>query len=139
MKKLYKVTLTDDEPSDLLKLVSTGKSSATNIKHANILLVVDETENGRVSDQDVAKQFHCHTNAVANVRERFVEEGLEATIERKQRETPPTSPIFDGRAEAHLRTTAISLPQWRTYSTFTNKKTMRGDWRFIILRSMVVG
>jgi len=52
---LYKVTLTADERAFLTKLVSTGKSSAQKIKHANILLAVDETANGRVSDQEVER------------------------------------------------------------------------------------
>ena len=110
MKKIYKVTLTAEERADLTKLVSTGKCSAAKIKHANILLAVDETENGRVSDQEVAKQFHCHANTVANIRERFVEEGLECALERKKRATPPTPPIFDGRSEAHLVRLACSTP-----------------------------
>jgi transposase len=110
MKKIYKVTLTAEERNALTKLVSTGKSNAKKIKHANILLAVDETENGGVSDQEVAKQFHCHANTVANIRERFVEEGLESALERKKRVTPPTEPIFDGRAEAHLIRIANSSP-----------------------------
>jgi len=110
MKKLYKVTLTTDERAQLLQLVSTGKSNAAKIKHANILLAVDETENGKVTDADVAKRFHCHANTVANIRERFVEEGFEAALERKQRLTPPIPPIFDGRAEAQLLKIACSTP-----------------------------
>jgi len=110
MKKIYKVTLTAAERSDLTKLVSTGKSSAAKIKHAHILLAVDETGNGKVSDSDIAKQFHCHANTVANIRERFVEEGLDAALERKTRLTPPTPCIFDGRAEAHLIRLASSTP-----------------------------
>ena len=110
MKKQYKVTLTPEERSDLIQLVSTGKSSAAKIKHANILLAVDENEHGRVSDGDVAKQFHCHANTVANIRERFVEEGLESALERKKRLTPPITPIFDGRAEAQLIKIACSTP-----------------------------
>lgn len=110
MKKIYKVTLTSEERTELTKLVSTGKSRAQKIKHANILLAVDETENGRVSDSDVAKQFQCHAKTVANIRERFVEEGLESALERKKRITPPTAPIFDGRSEAHLLRIACSTP-----------------------------
>jgi len=48
MKKIYKVTLTAQERVFLTKLVSTGKSRAQKIKHANILLALDETENGWV-------------------------------------------------------------------------------------------
>ena len=110
MQKLYKVTLTADERTQLIQLVSKGKSNAQKIKHANILLAVDETENGKVSDSAVAKQFRCHVNTVANIRERFVEEGLESALERKKRLTPPTPPIFDGRAEAHLIALACSSP-----------------------------
>jgi len=110
MQKLYKVTLTPEERNDLKSLVSTGKSSAKKIKHANVLLAVDENEHGRVSDADVAKQFHCHANTVANIRERFVEDGLEAALERKKRLTPPCQPTFDGHAEAHLIRIACSTP-----------------------------
>jgi len=110
MKKLYKVTLTADERNELLQLVSTGQCNAQKIKHANILLAVDETENGKVSDADVAKQFHCHAHTVANIRERFVEESFESALERKKRLTPPTQPLFDGRAEAQLIKIACSTP-----------------------------
>jgi len=110
MKKLYKVTLTSEERRELIQLVSTGKANAQKIKHANILLAVDETEHGRIADQEVAQQFHCHANTVANIRQRFVEEGLEAALERKKRLTPPTPCLFDGRAEAQLIKLACSTP-----------------------------
>jgi hypothetical protein len=110
MKKIYKVTLTAEERNELKQLVSTGKCNAQKIKHANILLAVDENENGRVPDSEVAKQFHCHANTVANIRERFVEEGLESALERKKRAFPPNPYIFDGRAEAHLVRIACSTP-----------------------------
>ena len=110
MKKQYKVTLTPEERQSLTALVSKGKSNAKTIKHANILLAVDENEHGRISDGDVAKQFHCHANTVANIRERFVEEGLESALERKKRAPPPNPHIFDGHAEAHLIRIACSSP-----------------------------
>ncbi|GHT18196.1 hypothetical protein FACS1894189_5750 [Planctomycetales bacterium] len=61
----YKVTLTFDERRTLDGIVSKGKHSAAKIKHANILLAVDESD-GRVkqSDADIAKQFHCHYNNI---------------------------------------------------------------------------
>ena len=96
MRKIYKVTLTPEERIALTAVVSTGKSNAQKIKHANILLAADENVHGRVHDSDIAKQFHCHANTVANLRERFVEEGLESALERKKRATPPHAPIFDG-------------------------------------------
>ena len=110
MKKLYKVTLTGEERIQLEDIVSKGKSNAQKIKHANILLAVDETVHGNISDGEAAKRFHCHANTVANIRERFVEQGLDAALERKKRERPATPPVFDGRAEARLIALACSTP-----------------------------
>ena len=39
---------------------------------------------------------------VSRTREKLVTEGLDAVLTRKQRETPPTKPIFDGEAQAKL-------------------------------------
>jgi hypothetical protein len=45
---------------------------------------------------------------VANVRQRFVEEGLESALGRKKRETPPIPKKIDGEKEAHLIQIACS-------------------------------
>ena len=110
MKRLYKVTLTVEERIQLENIVSIGKNNAQKIKHANILLAVDETVHPKITDAEVAKRFHCNAKTVYNIRERFVVQGLDAALERKKRETPPTPPIFDGRAEAHLIALACSTP-----------------------------
>ena len=36
----------------------------------------------------------------SRTRETFVSQGLDAVLARKQRETPPVAPIFDGAAQA---------------------------------------
>jgi transposase len=110
MKKQYKVTLTAEERTQLEEIVSQGTNNAQKIKHANILLAVDETVPSKISDVEIAKRFHCHAKTVYNIRERFVEQGLAAALERKKRETPPPPPIFDGRAEARLIALACSTP-----------------------------
>ncbi len=72
----YVVTLTPEERKELLELVQTGKAAAYKIKHANILLASDE--NGEhLSAAQVAGASHCHSRTVYNVRQRFVEQGLE--------------------------------------------------------------
>ncbi|MDR2800806.1 MAG: helix-turn-helix domain-containing protein [Desulfovibrio sp.] len=42
------------------------------------------------------------------LKKRFVEEGLEAALERKQREIPPRAVVFDGEFEARLTALACS-------------------------------
>lgn len=97
----YVVTLTPEEQKQLLKLVRKGQAAAYKIKHANILLASDE--NGeKLSAAEVATAYHCHSQTVYSVRRRFVEQGLEAAIERKKRLTPPVPRKMDGRAEARL-------------------------------------
>jgi len=97
----YIVTLASAERQSLTRLVKAGKAQAYRIKHANILLAADA--NGpNEPDKDIAAWLHCHANTVLNVRKRFVEQGLEAALGRKKRQTPPVPRKLDGRGEAHL-------------------------------------
>ena len=77
--------------------------------HTHILLTSDE--NGpNETDQAIAKWLHCHANTVACVRRRFVEQGMDAALERKKRQTPPVPRKLDGRAEAQLIALACRKP-----------------------------
>lgn len=97
----YIVTLTTEERQELREMVTKGKAAAYKIKHANILLASDA--NGpNLSAQELAKAYHCHYQTVYSVRQRFVEQGLGAALERKKRQTPPNRPLLDGRGEARL-------------------------------------
>jgi len=105
--KRYIVTLTQEERIQLRALVSKGKGAAYRIKHAHILLNADENGPNR-RDQEIARLLSCHFNTVANVRQRFVEQGLDAALERKKRPNPPTPRKLDGRGEARLIALACS-------------------------------
>lgn len=108
-KKLFFVTLAPTERDQLEAMVSTGKMAAYRIKHANILLASDE--NGpNMKDDVIAATLGCHRNTVANVRQRFVEQGLAAALDRKKRESPAVARKLDGRGEAKLISIACSAP-----------------------------
>ena len=109
MNKKYLVRLTDDERQHLIHMTKIGKTAAYKIKHAHILLQVDA--NGpNWSDEHVAKAFRCHGNTVRNVRQRFVEQGLEAALARKKQSTPSRQRLLDGAKEAHLIALRCSQP-----------------------------
>lgn len=108
-EKKYVVTLTDEERIQLKALVSKGKGAAYRIKHALIVLNADK-EGPNLRDEDIARSLSCHCGTVANVRRRFVEQGLEAALERKKRALPPNPPKLDGRGEAKLIALACSEP-----------------------------
>ena len=101
MNKKYIVRLTDHEREQLDALIRKGKAAASKIKHAHILLKAD-ADGAAWHDEEIAAAFSVHPRTVAGIRERFVEQGLEAALHRKKQERPSRPPLFDGAAEAHL-------------------------------------
>ena len=109
MKK-YVVELTREEQRDLQELVKKGKAAAYKIKHANILLKADQAKGGPAwTDEQIVEAFGCHVTTVANVRKRFVEEGLEAATGRRQ-EGVGRPKKLDGDVEAQMTVIACSDP-----------------------------
>ena len=109
MNKKYIVRLTAEGRKELENLAKKGKTQAYRIKHANILLAVD-ADGPNLSDESSAGIFGCHQNTVRNVRQRFVEQGIEAALERKKRDKPPRELKIDGEKEAQLIAIACSEP-----------------------------
>ena len=102
MKK-YIVELTSEEQKELYELVSKGKAAARKITHARVLLQVDESEAGPAwTAKQISEAFGIHTNTVYGIRQRFVEQGLHAALERKKKDRPSRKRIVDGEVEAHL-------------------------------------
>ena len=98
----YRVTLTEEERNRLLKIISKGKTEGYRIRHANILLAVDEIkENEEWTDRNIAKAYHTTEKSVGNLRRRFVEMGLDAALGREKREIAPRIKI-DGETEAKI-------------------------------------
>ena len=58
----------------------------------------------------IMKAFDTTDTMVYTVRKKRVEEGLDAVLSRKRRETPPVARIFDGEREAKLIALACSDP-----------------------------
>ena len=102
--KRYIVRLSDDERSK-------GKASAKAILKARILLKADRGEDGEGwPDKKICEALDTNISMVMRVRAKLVEEGLDAVLTRKKRETPPIAPIFDGAAQAQLIALACSEP-----------------------------
>ncbi len=108
--KKYHVTLTDVERSMLRDLLSAGKAPARTLTHARILLKADESGDGPAwSDEAIRKALDVGLSTVMRVRQRFVEEGLEAALERRKPRRD-YSHLVDGACEAHLVALACSTP-----------------------------
>ena len=110
MKK-YLVTLTADERTYLSELTRTGKTAAYKLTHARILLKADQAEGGPAwPDEQIAQALEVSVATIERLRQRFVEQGLEATLSRKKQDRPSRPPILDGAAEARLIALACSQP-----------------------------
>ena len=110
MVKKYHVTLTPEERSELEAMVATGKAAARKLAHARVLLKADEAEGGPGwADAAIADALGVGGATVARVRQRFVEDGLDAALVPR-----PTSRVYarklDGENEARLVTLACSTP-----------------------------
>jgi transposase len=110
MKK-YKVTLTAAERQQLSDLIAAGKAAAQKLAHARILLKADAAPGGPAwTDVQIAEALEVGTATVERVRQRFVEQGLEAALVRKRPDRPSRARKLDGRAEARLIALACSAP-----------------------------
>jgi hypothetical protein len=113
MKK-YVVTLEPHERARLEQIVRVGKSVAYRIRHANILLAVDQA-GPKMTDARAAEAFGVTTRAIEHLRQRCVEQGLEAALERKKQSRPSVPALFDGHKEAQLIALACGpKPEGRT-------------------------
>ncbi len=110
MAKKYRVTLTAEERASLEQLIGRGKAAARKLAHARILLKADEGGEGPGwTDGQIAEGLEVGLATVARVRQRFVDEGLEAAL------VPRPSPRLyarklDGEGEAHLVALACATP-----------------------------
>ena len=101
MKK-YMVTLTDEERAGLRVLASAGKAAARKLAHARILLKADSSPGGAGwDDVSISEALEVGTATIERVRKQFVEEGLEAALER-HRPRREYERRLDGVKEAHL-------------------------------------
>jgi len=110
MNKRYIVRLSEEERETLRKIISTGKAPAYEIRHANILLKVG-ADGPNWTDEAIADAFGCHPNTVANIRQRFVEHGLEAALARRKRQYQPR--LVDGKVERADHCSSVQRPTGR--------------------------
>ncbi len=109
--KKYRISLTPAERAQLLDLISAGRETAQALARARILLKADQAEGGPAWDDGrVAEALGCGRRTVERVRQRLVEDGLDAALTHKPQCRPSRQPVLDGAAEARLIAVACSEP-----------------------------
>jgi transposase len=110
MKKKYPVILTETERDDLKRLIAAGTAPARKLTHARILLKADQSPEGPAwVDDAVAEAVEVSQPTVSRVRKQYVEEGLEAALNRRAPNREYHRKL-DGEQEARLVALACGEP-----------------------------
>jgi hypothetical protein len=124
MNTKYLVVLSAEQRQYLEKLTSSGKVPARQMKRAQILLKSDLQVNW--SYEQIMAAFDVSGVTISVVRRVFVEQGLEAALQRKKPDREYEHAL-DGEGEAHLVALACSEPP-----------TGRKHWRLRLLQDRFV-
>ena len=108
MQKKYIVRLTTGEREELNALVKKRGVSAQKVLRARVLLKAD-VEGPQWTDAKIANAFDCRTKTVENIRERFVTEGFEVTLNGKPK-SRVRGKVLDGDQEARIIALRLGSP-----------------------------
>jgi hypothetical protein len=109
MPKKYIVRLTDAERQTLHKVVAKLNGTSQKVRRAQVLLKADADGPGW-TDATIADAFGCRTKTVENIRERFVTEGFEVTLDGRPRVKPSCPKLLDGEQEAQVIALRLGTP-----------------------------
>jgi transposase len=106
----YTVKLTKSEVEELMNIINKGSHTSQTFRTAYILLNCDEGRySEKVTNEQISKVLKVGMRTVDRVKKKFIEEGFEASLERRL-----TSRIYesktDGDVEAKLITLCCSEP-----------------------------
>lgn len=106
----YTIKLTKSEVEELMVIINKGSHTSQTFRIAYILLNCDEGKySEKVTNEQISKVLKVGMRTIDRVKKKFVEEGLEAALERR-----PTARVYDrkmdGDTEAKLITLCCSEP-----------------------------
>jgi len=107
----YKVTLSRQEREELEEITTRGRHNSQKILNALILLNCDEGryQKRKRTNQAMADLLPVSMKKIDRVKRRFVEEGLEAALDKRKAERSHTRKA-DGDVEAHLVALSCGKP-----------------------------
>ncbi len=106
----YTIKLTKNEVEDLMEIINKGLHTSQTFRTAYILLNCNEGKySQKVTNEQISKVLKVGMRTIDRIKKKFIEEGLDATLERR-----PTSRVYerkiDGDLEAKLVTLCCSDP-----------------------------
>ncbi|HEY8747505.1 MAG TPA: helix-turn-helix domain-containing protein, partial [Tepidisphaeraceae bacterium] len=86
--KKYVVRLTEAERQTLGQVIGKFMGTSQKVRRAQVLLKAD-ADGPDWTDAKIADAFGCRTQSVENIRERFVAQGFELTLNGQPHAKPP--------------------------------------------------
>jgi transposase len=108
MVKRYVVRLSRSERETLNDLVKKQRVAAQRVLRAQVLLKAD-ADGPKWSDAKIAEAFDCRRQTIEKIRERFVVDGFDVTINGKPKRRV-RSKILDGEQEAKIIALRLGQP-----------------------------
>ena len=108
MAKKYVVRLTDSERETLIHLIKKQRVAAQRVLRAQVLLKTD-CGGPMWPDAKVAEAFGCSRQTIEKIRERFVVEGFDVTINGKPKRRV-RGKVLDGEQEAKIIALRLGPP-----------------------------
>ncbi len=111
MQRKYIVTLTKEERSELEGIISKGKHKSQKYQNALVLLNCDEGpyQKEKNTNEVISSVLNISMRKIDRVKKRFVEEGIDVTLNGKESERVYEKKI-DGDLEAHIIALSCSDP-----------------------------
>lgn len=101
----YRIQLTKEEVEELKSIINKGFHSSKTFRAAYILLNCDEGEySSKVTNEQLSKVLKVGMRTIDRVKKQFVEEGLEACLNRR-----PTSRVYERKADGDLEAKLVTL------------------------------
>lgn len=99
----YSITLSEDQRGHLEQFIKAGQASARAIAHAHVMLKADDSSHGpKWSDRRIEEAYAVSYRTILRIRQRFVEEGMEAALHRRAQPARPAKRKLDGEQEAQV-------------------------------------
>ena len=99
----YSIRLSQEQRHTLEKFVTAGTAPARAIMHAQVMLKADASSSGPAwSDRQIEEAFGVSYRTILRLRQRFVEQGMQAALHRRPQPERPNRRKLDGEQEAHV-------------------------------------
>jgi len=101
----YTIKLTKEEVEELMSIINKGSHTSQIFRTAYILLNCDEGKySQKVTNEQISKVLKVGMRTIDRVKKKFIEEGLEACLERR-----PTTRLYERKADGDLEAKLVTL------------------------------